>query len=174
LEVDNAPPDANVEVDFKRERDANFVTQASLPAPRRQRVGFSPQGEQGALLFETLVEDWPIELDTRGIKGQRELRARMQMNKRDIMPPVVKTVTLDNTPPVNVRFLTVSGVGVPSKGEVKLPPNATSPLTVLARGEDGESGIKEVFFFLGKPEDKKVPPTAKPLRATPGESPAEW
>src|SRR5439155_25248526 len=59
---------------------------------------------------------------------------------------------------------------------VDLPKRARRdlPLIVQATGFDYESRIRQVSFFVGKPVDGKVPPTAIPVRAEPDDSRTSW
>jgi hypothetical protein len=130
---------------------------------------FCAVGLRGGLLFRPEVKDWSTTVDLSGVYGPTKLRAQMFDDKGKLIPvldkvngrrdadEVVKTVVLDGTPPVDVRFVSPAPRAVRGKS-----------LIVYASGDDPESGIRDVVFFRGRPlPDKKVPPPGTKL--IPGE-----
>jgi hypothetical protein len=71
VEVDNAPAGATMELAIGTFQGGQFKAESTrdLPTARHTRIGFNPSGEGGALLFDAMIRDWQIDLDTRRIKG---------------------------------------------------------------------------------------------------------
>ena len=141
---------------------------AEFRGERDEKLFFAV-GLRGGLLFRPEVKDWRAEVDLSGVYGPTKLRVRMFDDKGKLIPvldkvtgrkdadEVVKTVVLDDTPPVDVRFVRPPARAVRGKS-----------LIVYASGDDPESGIRDVVFFRGRPlPDKKVPPPGTKL--IPGE-----
>jgi hypothetical protein len=152
--------DALLELDLGLTKDGKFEKAISktFSGCREQHVRWSASSPDGALLVRTEIHDWNTELDTAGIAGERELRlqARKKQDK-SLLAEGAAPVTLDSTPPEGVQLL-----GLPAKA-----PLGTG-LVVQATGNDPESGIREVVFFVGKPPaDGKLPPTVETVPGTP-------
>ncbi len=156
IEADNAPEGATVEVKLGRIIGGAFRVEAEghLDAPRGQRIGLDPRGADGALVFEASVSDGAVELDTRGMRGPRELRARLLNRAGGELAFAARRLVLGESAPAEVRF-----VGAPAKAW------RMAPVALRARGSDPVAGIKEAHFFVGQPADGKVPAGAK---TTPG------
>jgi hypothetical protein len=177
VEVDNPPSGpGRIEFAFDRTGTGRFHPQP-LPGYREQQVSLLPAGPQGGLFFRTRVRDWTKDLDTTEVYGERQLRVQLfNIDKKEFIPlaqdpeleegllknrdallaplkfdkdAVFADVVLDGTKPAGVDF-----VGWPTqllRG---------TPLVLKATGDDPESGIRKVTFFLGKPEGGKVPTKA--------------
>jgi hypothetical protein len=156
--VDDPPPGASLEVGIGRFQDRAFFPDLlhRLPHARRRYLGFSPQGPGGTLLFEAILQDWTVTLDTSGLLGRRELLVRLLDAAGNEVRRVRQAVTFDGSPPGGVAF-----VGLPKKAWQK------QPLTVQAVGGDPESGIQQVQFFLGRPVQDKPPPGAQTFAGQP-------
>jgi hypothetical protein len=166
LEVDNAPPDASLEVSmgqFQGERfQADLVRK--LPGPRDELIGCLPQGPDGALLFEAVLKDWVVPLNISGIQGARLIRVRLLDSGGGVMQTAVKPILSDSTPPERVRFV-----------EPPTQAKKGSRLVLRATGGDPESGIARVVFFLGRPQGNKPPEKVASVEGTPVKgSEATW
>lgn len=158
VEVDHPPPGASLELSLGRLKGGEFQNDITPKRSREaqvRRIGFSPHGENGTLVFEAALKDWHEVLNASKILGERMLRARMLDSEDFEIRSASQTIILDDTAPERVRF-------VDFRPQVK----RDAPLTVKASGTDRESGIKQVFFFVGKPVDGKVPPNTP---TSPGE-----
>jgi hypothetical protein len=167
VQVDNPPVDSRLEVSLGHYEGGVFqadVPVSDFPTARRQVVGFSPSGPAGALLVEATIEDWTVALDTAGIQGRRELQARLIDSEGRIVKTAALPVVLDAEMPRLVRFL-----DPPRQGR------RGGTVTLKAIGTEGASGIKQVVFFVGKPEGDKLPPKAEQAdaRPVPG-APTTW
>jgi hypothetical protein len=148
LEVDNAPMRSSIEVSLGRLDGGAFLAEATArrPTPRERIIRFSPMGAEGALVFEAAWQDWTVALDTSRIRGPRELRARLLDSAGRELALAARSITLGDRPPAEVAFID------PPARAWRL-----APLPLRARGGDGVVGVKEVFFFVGKPVGDKVP-----------------
>jgi hypothetical protein len=169
--VDNAPPSSSIDLELDRANTGEFRKERRLPGDRRQRVGFNPQGPDGSLLFETTVQDWTYELDTRGITGTRSLRAKLlgpPPQSRVLQTQTMKIV-LDDSPPEDARIRSVGGLAIPAPDQRDKPIEIlkASSFEIVAEALDKESGVAEVLVFLGRPVDGKPPQGVTPLRAQP-------
>jgi hypothetical protein len=151
LEVDNAPAGATLELSLGRRDGGTFQPELTRTSPeaRPRRVGFSPDGPGGALLFTGSVEDWTVPLDARLILGPRLLRGRLLGRDGQEIRVAYLPVVLQNTAPEQVQFVN------PPKLALK-----GAPLELQALGFDGGTGVKRVAFFVGKPVKDAVPPAA--------------
>jgi hypothetical protein len=149
IEVDNAPTGATLEFALGRKQGEIFTAESTrkLPSAREHRIGLSPQGPARALLFQASIQDWSIVLDTSKILGDRFARARLLDENGTLIQEVMQPLTVDDTRPEGVRL-----VGLPEEAQ------KGTTLLVRATAEDPESGIDKVLFFVGRPEDDKVPP----------------
>jgi hypothetical protein len=156
--VDGAPEGSTLEVSLGRHLAGAFRTDAEArrPAPWDEAVGFNPLGPGGALVFTASVRDWAVELDTSGISGRRELRARLLSRTGVELALAARPLTLGDSAPEGVRF-----VDPPARAW------RVAPLPLKARGADALTGVKEVHFFVGRPKDQKVPPEVKTFPGTP-------
>jgi hypothetical protein len=146
--------------DKKKAAADQFSLVAEFRGERDVQLVFRGGGKDGGLRFVPQVRDWSKSLDLGGLYGSVMLRLRLldkDGKEREVLDgetgdkttEVLKTITLDDTPPA-VRF-------------EKLPRPAvrTKPFVVEARGIDDESGIRDVVFFLGKiAANAPVPPDA--------------
>jgi hypothetical protein len=167
LEVDT-PPRAtmSLHVGLDRNKDGK-VTGRELrelpPGDRWQHVRVLPPGQDGALILQTEVRPWTVDLNSAGLFGPFEVQAwadytteageRLRLQGK-------RTVTFDGTPPEDPLFDTDA---MPRELEIG------AALPVAATVHEGESPITEAIFFLGKPgPDKKLPPdTVKGLVIAP-------
>jgi hypothetical protein len=135
---------------------------------RNQQVFLLPPGKDGSLNWQTSVKDWVIELDTTDVLGTYKIYAWLA-DKKDETQKIISaetTVTLDATPPDNVRF---------TNPEKTKPVRKGTLLAVAASGIDEESGIQGVQFFIGKPTpDHKAPPTAVLVKGTKNPKDGTW
>ncbi len=160
VEVDNAPPDAALQLSLGRLELSGFVPDRTLPArgprDRRLRVGIA----QGNLAFEAVLADWSIAFDTEGLSGSLALRAVLADRDGREIKSVIHRVILDDSAPRDVRI-----VDLPEQGR------RGSQVLVRASGKPSESGTKEVNFFWGKPlPDGKLPPNVELVKAEPVDS----
>jgi hypothetical protein len=169
VEVDNIGRN----VQFEVSKDATKMGKFELEWPRPQQpkgdreriVRFSPVGTEGDLVFKTSVKDWVFRVKTDGIRGAWKLRVRL-LNKEMNDPTKEMTIQSDDSPPENVHFLSVGATKVPDRlsGALEVPKAAS--LLVKAEGQDEQSDIDKVFFFIGEPMDEKEPPNTKLFEAT--------
>jgi serine/threonine protein kinase len=99
VSVDNPPQGASILLQLGRKgSDGAFVVdrEALRSEARYRHLGFSAQSGDGALLFEAIISDWVIPLDTRGIAGSRELRATLLANGLPVLTDA-RTVIVDNS-----------------------------------------------------------------------------
>jgi hypothetical protein len=156
VETDNAPAGSRVELSVGRRQGDVFEEETVYKrlTAKDRRLGFSPQGPGGALLFEASVRDWAIPLNTSKVLGRRLLRGRLLDENGGLIQEVFQELILDDTPPEGVKLLALPAEA--QKGTI---------LAVKAVGDDPESGIDRVYFFLGRLEDGKLPPKVVPIRA---------
>jgi hypothetical protein len=156
LEVDNAPPGATLELLVGTAKDDSSPVIADLthPVPTAKdivaRLNFDPKGE--TFLLTGSIKDHETKLSVKRLVGKRVLEARLlDRNGKELASHRVNVI-FDGTPPRNVRFL-------------DLPPKARKdqPLAVRATCDPTISGIKEVKFFIGKPQGESPPATPPPV-----------
>lgn len=166
LPTDNAPMGATLDLAVGRMNGRIFQPEltTTLQTARHERIGFAPHGTKGEMLAQASMRDWELQLDTTGIVGQRQLRARMlDVDGREMLV-VQQTILLDDTPPEQVSF-----ISPPTRAAVK------QQIELRAIGVDSLSGIEQVVFFLGKPVDGKMPPGVPSAPADPlDESGTMW
>jgi hypothetical protein len=160
VEVDNAPPDATLQLSLGRLELSGFVPERVLPPrgprDRRLRVGLA----QGNLAVEAALADWSIPIDTEGLSGSVALKAVLAGRNGREIKSVIHRVILDDSAPRDVRI-----VDLPEQGR------RGSQVLVKASGKPSESGTKEVNFFWGKPlADGKLPPNVELIKAEPVDS----
>jgi hypothetical protein len=158
IEVDNPPAGATLDVALGTVNAGAFEPESArrLPTGRQTRIGLSPSGPGGALLFEAMIQDWHIELDTLRIKGPRALAARLADAAGNTIRTAMMTVVLDDNPADKVQF-----IELPAKYRNNVP------LVVKASAQTPVAGIKEVNFYFGKAVDNKPPAGAQPIAAVP-------
>jgi hypothetical protein len=151
VEADNAPPGTRLEVTLGRLVAGQYTVEVAdrKDTARDKRIGFSPSGPGGALVFEAGLHDWVVKMDTTQIRGVRELRATLldRAGREVAMTP--RTLTVGDQAPTLVRFL-----------DPPLKAWRQAPLPLQARGSDELVGVKEVNFFYGRPINDKPPPGA--------------
>jgi hypothetical protein len=161
VEVDNAPAGATLDLALGRRVDGAFVPEVvkTSPEARPRRVGFSPSGADGALLFDGSIEDWTVALDTGLVLGPRVLRGRLLSRDGGEIRVAYLPVVLQDSAPEQVKFVN------PRKLALR-----GAPLPVQVLGFDSGSGVAQVQFFLGKPVNDAVPPNTAttPAAAVPG------
>jgi hypothetical protein len=156
LEVDNPPQGAKLEllVGTAKNDDSPVVADLTLPiATARARVvkmRFDPKGE-GFELAGSLTDHKPV-LPVELLTGRRALEARLLAPDGEVIAKNRVYVVFDGNPPPEVAFL-------------DLPPKAAKgqPLTVKATCGPTVSGIKEVKFFVGKPNKDELPASPAPV-----------
>jgi hypothetical protein len=165
LEVDNVEPKGSaLKLGLFRQGEKDpVVAWESQGAVREQHVKLPPPAKDGALLFQTEMHDWTVELDTAKITGTYLLHASVtgtSISGSKLDRPIEKElkIILDPTPPVDVTIVKPASGGQVVRG---------LPINLAASGEDNESGIAEVQFFIGKPTpDHKAPPMAFVVKGT--------
>lgn len=169
VEVANPPKEAaKVEVvlgEYKVENEKKtFLPHEKIikDGLRDQRIFLGFGSPDSALLFQARVQGWTVTFDTTDTYGAFHVRAQL-LDKDD------KPLFADDKKPLEVR----SKAGMVEVVEERVvfdesPPQGvafTSPPSRIARGdtvkitaagEDPQSGISQVFFFLGKPVDGKA------------------
>jgi hypothetical protein len=145
--VDNAPPDAKVEVELGRPSANGFEAERAAPlgSPRDRHLGFRIEPETGALAFEGAVKDWTIPLHVEGVRGPRTLRARLlRPNGAEEAADAIE-VRLDDQPP-RVSLDALPGPLEPSAPTIAVRATATA-----------DSGLAAVRFFQGAPISGALP-----------------
>ena len=152
IETDYAPGTATVEVGLGRKTLGGRLAMDSvieLSGGRQRRVGFSCAGKNGALLFNALIADWNVPVDTSGIVGHRVLRARLlAANGREIAT-AQQEVVLGDRPPQGVAFENVPKIASNKK-----------PLLLTASVVQSIPEVNDVTFFVGKPDNGAIPKNA--------------
>lgn len=146
IEVDNAPSGARIEFQVTRTDGAMDLVRRCGTA-QQQRIGVSPLGPDGALVFEAAIQDWTLSLDASGWIGRRVLKARLLDEQGTELQHSVHELVVDATPPEEVAF-----IAPPAQAQ------RGTALKLVARGFDRESDIAQVFFFLGKSIEERIPP----------------
>jgi hypothetical protein len=170
VELDHPPlRDFKLRVSYRPNKDGPFMPLPSLRGERQQQVSYGSAGEDG-LFFEASLKDHEVTLDPTHFLGERDVQVEMLDNMNGVIQtdPAQK-VTIDNTPPENVKFLSIGGVSVRAAGlgqgrlpvKVKEVKMGAANLEVVAQGNDPESDISEVSFFFDKMVDGKLPDTAE-------------
>jgi hypothetical protein len=149
MEVDNARDGTVLEFAIGQKEAGAFKPYQQpkvLGDAKNRQIRFSPQSQDGGLVFEASVQDWSIPLDTQRLLGKHELRARLLDANGKEISKTFHTLIVDDSQPANAQFL-------------KPPARAKRGTTVtLQATAASEVGIKDAQFFLGKPIDKKLPP----------------
>lgn len=178
--VDDAPSaDVRLEVGVDRNRDGKYEEKLGevipLEGERQQLVSAALATPEGAVLFKTEVRYWQVPVETAGVFGKLPYRVRVLDQKG--VPLVVRDqynqqskdgavgyLVFDDTPPEDVRFPDPKG----------FPRELVrgDRLRVEATGEDPESDISQVAFFVGKPVKNKAgqlepPPMTEPVKGAP-------
>lgn len=156
LEVDNPPTGAKLELLVGTAKDNASPVSADLTLPiptARARVvkfRFDPKGETFELAG-SLVDHKPV-LPVELLTGKRALEARLLTANGELVAKDRVYVVFDGNTPTDVHFL-------------DLPPRAAKgqPLAVRATCAPTVSGIKEVKFFVGKPNKSELPASPAPV-----------
>lgn len=129
-----------------------FDVLRKFPTDRRKETYVKAGGADDAVVFTPVVEDWTHEFPTAGVVGKRSFRLEAG-GKRD-----QKTLVLDRTPPRGVLL-----VGLP-KDYI-----TGRSLVLEGVGQDPESDVKAVYFFVGEPPSAEGKPAGagKVIRAIP-------
>jgi Carboxypeptidase regulatory-like domain len=166
VEVDNAPPEAQLELSMGQKTGAAFEPEIINPPTqaRRQRVGFGVRGD-GGLEFEVQVRDWRAQFDAVAVRGERTLRARLlDRTRKELLPPVYRKVVCEDQPPDRVVLMDLPKQALPG-----------AALSVKALGIDKNSEISQVVFFLGQAVGDKIPAAAFKVPGQPLEGqPPMW
>ena len=161
IETDYAPDSATVELGLGRKTPSGRLQMDSvvrLPGGRQRRVGFSSSGKNGALLFNALIADWNVPVDTSGIVGHRTLQARLLASDGREIATAQQEVVLGDRPPEGVAFEQVP----------KMASNK-EPLELSASALQSIPEVSNVTFFVGKPDNGAMPKNAV---SAPGKSDA--
>jgi hypothetical protein len=182
VEVDNLGEEV-VEVGIDRDDDTKFSKlngELEFIAGNRQlKMLINPAFPGGALQLKPEMSDWKKDWELADVVGKRNIQVRLlqdavqvkvdEDDKRVLAPKfntalvdggepdIKRSVVLDGTPPEGVKFV--------DDWPKSLPRGKSLPVSAV--GKDPESGIKEVFFFVGKltPEGK-VPPNTNLIPGT--------
>jgi hypothetical protein len=174
IEVDNAPRGTQVEIALDRTGKGDFELQPRLVGDRRQRIGFSPYGPDGGLSFENNLTDWTLDLNTEGIKGRRDVRARLFINDEP-KSPVTRPIIIDPTEPDLARFAKINEATVPEQvGQRPVEVKRADSLDVRLLADDPESGVRDVVVFFGRPMDGKPPASTQPVKAQESGTAGSW
>ncbi len=150
VEVDNAPPGARLEFAVLQSNGSVELVRRYSSA-QQHRLGFTPHGPDGALVFEAAINDWTMSLDTGAWQGRRVFKARIINEFGRELQHSLHELIVDATPPEDVAF-----VAPPAQAQ------RGTTLKVVARGFDRDSDIAQVFFFIGRPtNDQPLPNTPK-------------
>ncbi len=149
VEADNAPPGIELDVTLGRLVGDSYHVEVreQRASARERRIGFTPHGPGGALVFETSLKDWLVTMDTTRIRGIRELRTVLRNRAGQEVARASRTLVVGDQAPTQVQF-----VDPPTKAWNQVP------LSLQARGTDPLASVKEAHFFLGKPINDKPPP----------------
>jgi hypothetical protein len=156
IEADNAPTGATLEVSLGRLVGDIFEADAvrRFPEARQRSIGLAVQ--KGALVFEAAIRDWQATFDTTRVLGKRLLQVRMLDETGNEIQQSQQPILIDSNAPALIRFL---------DPPVKVKRGTT--LALQAQGQDNESGVAQVVFFLGKPVEGKIPTNAPTFPGTP-------
>jgi len=161
VNVDNPPEGAKVLLELAEDGTPNVDRPASPVEARYQHLGMSPISPDGALLFEAKIGDRSIPLDIRDIVGKRIVRATLKNSEGASLKTFSKPITLDNSEPINLKVVQAEEI-------------ANGMAEISVQGEDPESDIKAVRFYLGKPAGKKPPANAAPIDANYDKEKKTW
>ena len=120
------------------------------------RVRFNPRGPGGTLVFEATIRQPSARFDVGKVRGRRVVRALLEDESGRVRASDESPVILDDRPPSSVRFDPAPSYGL--RG---------GTVTLRAKGQSPDSGIKEVVFFAGRPLDGKRPAGAAVVAAKP-------
>ena len=165
LEVDDAPTGAKLELLVGTAANDSSPVRADLTLPiatARARVvkyRFDPKGESFALAG-TLTDHRPV-LPVELLTGRRALEARLLAPDGAVLATDRVYVTFDSRAPA-VEFTA--------------PPRAAKgqPLPLTAFAGPTISGIKEVKFFVGKPDKGELPAAPAPVPGVRVADASEW
>jgi hypothetical protein len=91
----------------------------------------------------------------------------------DGSPPVIRSLGVVLTKLENGKPVEFVATSETSPADNQMPPG--QPLRLVATGDDPESGIQQVVFFLGKPTaDLKVPEMVLPVEGVPDVKKTTW
>jgi hypothetical protein len=161
VNVDNPPEGAKVLLELAEDGTPNVDRSAGPVEARYQHLGMSPISPDGALLFEANIGDRSIPLDIHDIVGKRIVRAILKNSEGAPIKTYSKPITLDNSEPINLKVVQAEEI-------------ANGMAEISVRGEDPESDIKAVRFYLGKPAGKKPPANAAPIDANYDKEKKAW
>ena len=158
IETDYAPATAVLELGLGRRTPSGSLemdTVVKLSGGRQRRVGFSTAGKNGALLFNALITDWNVPLDTSGIVGHRTLQARLLTSDGREIAVADQQVVLGDRPPQGVAFENVPKIASNKR-----------PLELSASALQSIPEVSSVTFFVGKPDNDSIPKGAATAKAT--------
>jgi len=165
LEVDNPPEGAKLEFVVGRAKadESPIVADLTLPIAtaraRSVKYRFDAKGEQ-LELAGSLADHKPV-LPVELLTGRRAIEARLLAPTGDVLATDRVYVVFDGSAP---------------KVEFDPPPRAAKnqPLAVKATSGPTISGIKEVKFFVGKPDKDQLPAAPAPVPGVQAEAGGEW
>jgi hypothetical protein len=148
IEVDNAPPDAIVELRLDHSDKGAFTAAdvIDFKSARDERVYLDFQSEDGGLQARYTATDRIHQLDTRSLRGTFGVQAVLKDKDGMELAKDHFILVLDDTGPEGAAF-----VDLPTK-HIK-----GTLLTLKAAAIERESTITQAVFFLGKPVDGKLP-----------------
>ena len=157
IAIDNVPEASHVELMLGQYTGGGFRPDKTREFPaEKSSMRLNPRGPAGSLRFEAEVRDPVLPLDVRKIRGRRELRGRLLAFEGQAVATDELAVVFDDRAPSGVKFIDTPKYAL--KG---------GPLTLKAAGDSAGSGVKKVIFFVGRPVENKMPPTAVPIEGRP-------
>ena len=141
--VDEAPASARLDVHLDELRAGQVAAGLTWLGPaKRRHLGFDPNGEKGALLFEASIEDPVWIKSVPGMVGPRHLLARLRDDTgRKVLSSFETDLVLDD------RLPTATSVDVPDRVE------RGKDLLVRASAQPPPSKIKDVTLIFGPQAD---------------------
>lgn len=166
IETDYAPATATLEIGLGRKTSGDRLEMDSvvrLLGGRQHRIGFSSAGKNGSLMFNALISDWNVPLDTSGIVGHRTLQVRLLTAEGREIAKASQEVVLGDRPPQGLAF-----ENVPKMASNK------RPLGLAASALQSIPETSNVIFFVGKPENDAVPKGAVSAPGKPDANSQVW
>ncbi len=143
IEVDAVPATDEYRLAAQFDRSGTGDPKTAQPLLRKDsrvrddRIYAVVGGADGAIVLQASRADWVVDIDTAGVVGKRKVTTAITKPDRTLVDGNEQTLTLDRTPPVNVTLVSAKSG---ERGTV---------LKVSASGQDAESGVTKVIFFVG-------------------------
>lgn len=154
----NEPSDAFVILDIFKSNDQLFKPEElmrtiRLESSRKSEYAIGFDQKSGSLLVNTNFGDWTYELPTSGLVGKVGVKARLVNSSGLTIAETRKFLLIDDQQPQNNAIL-------------KFPEFARSGsfIDFLFVCTPPESGISEVFAFIGEVKDGKLPEGQIPIK----------